>query len=124
VESSRPGELLCQDTFFVGQFKGVGKVYLHTVVDTYRLVCFGRSGHQQAAGVGGVRAVQRRAALLPGQGITVSAVLTDNGREFCGKEAQHPYELFLALSDIEHRRTKSLAQDQRLCGAFSPHRAR
>jgi hypothetical protein len=33
-------------------------------------------------------------------------VLTDNGREFCGKAAQHPYELFLALSDIEHRRTK------------------
>lgn len=31
VESSRPGELLCQDTFYVGPFKGVGKVYLHTV---------------------------------------------------------------------------------------------
>ena len=48
------------------------------------------------------------------KGICVSAVLTDNGREFCaeateggrGKEGQHPYELFLALSDIEHRRTK------------------
>jgi hypothetical protein len=40
------------------------------------------------------------------KGIAVSAVLTDNGREFCGKAAQHPYELFLALSDIEHRRTK------------------
>ncbi len=35
--------------------------------------------------------------------ITVSAVLTDNGREFCGKEAQHPYELFLVLAEIEHR---------------------
>ena len=28
VESSRPGALLCQDTFFVGQFKGVGKAGL------------------------------------------------------------------------------------------------
>jgi len=28
VESSRPGELLAQDTFFVGHLKGVGKVYL------------------------------------------------------------------------------------------------
>ena len=30
---------------------------------------------------------------------------TDNGREFCGTE-NHPYELYLALNDIEHRRTK------------------
>jgi Homeodomain-like domain len=41
VERSRSGELLCQDTFFVGHFKGVGKVYLHTVVDTYGSLAFG-----------------------------------------------------------------------------------
>lgn len=35
VASSRPGELLCQDTYYVGQFKGVGKVYLHAVVDSF-----------------------------------------------------------------------------------------
>ena len=28
-----------------------------------------------------------------------------SGREYCGTEA-HPYELYLALSDIEHRRTR------------------
>lgn len=28
------------------------------------------------------------------------------GREFCGKPEQHPYELLLAMEDIEHRRTK------------------
>jgi transposase InsO family protein len=32
-------------------------------------------------------------------------LLTDNGREFCGKDT-HPYEIYLALNDIEHRRTK------------------
>ena len=32
-------------------------------------------------------------------------MLTDNGREFCGAE-RHPYELFLGLNGIEHRRTK------------------
>lgn len=35
VESSAPGELLSADRFFVGSLKGVGKVYLHAVVDTY-----------------------------------------------------------------------------------------
>lgn len=35
VESSQPGELLWQDTFLVGTIKGVGRVYLHGVVDTF-----------------------------------------------------------------------------------------
>jgi acyl-CoA synthetase (AMP-forming)/AMP-acid ligase II len=38
-------------------------------------------------------------------GLTVGAILTDNGREFCGTQ-NHPFELYLALNDIEHRRTK------------------
>src|SRR5262245_4242693 len=33
VESTRPGELLNQDTFFWGSLKGVGKVYVQVVVD-------------------------------------------------------------------------------------------
>ena len=37
--------------------------------------------------------------------LTVGAILTDNGREFCGTET-HPYELYLSLNEIEHRRTK------------------
>jgi transposase InsO family protein len=37
VESTRPGQLLNQDTFFVGSLKGVGKLYLHAVVDTFHL---------------------------------------------------------------------------------------
>ena len=34
VESSAPGELLNQDTFFWGSLKGVGKVYVQVVIDT------------------------------------------------------------------------------------------
>ena len=37
-------------------------------------------------------------------GLTIETILSDNGREFCGTPA-HPYEVFLALNDIEHRRT-------------------
>ena len=33
----------------------------------------------------------------------VETVLSDNGREFCGRPDQHPYELFLQLEDIAHR---------------------
>jgi transposase InsO family protein len=39
-------------------------------------------------------------------GLTIGALLTDNGREFCGRADQHPFELLLAIEGIEHRTTK------------------
>jgi hypothetical protein len=42
-------------------------------------------------------------------GLRVSLVLTDHGTEFCGTEG-HPYELYLQLNEIEHRRTKVATQ--------------
>ncbi|AVT77472.1 integrase, catalytic region [Rhodopseudomonas palustris] len=36
----------------------------------------------------------------------IETVLSDNGREFCGRPDQHPSELFLQLADIDHRTTR------------------
>ena len=105
VESERPGQLLSADTFMVGSLKGLGRVYLHAVVDTYGSYAFGflHVSKQPEAAV----AVLHNDVLpfYEQLDLPVSAVLTDNGREFCGTE-RHPYELYLALNDIEHRRTK------------------
>jgi len=38
--------------------------------------------------------------------VPVGAILTDNGREYCGRPDQHPYELLLALENIKHRTTQ------------------
>lgn len=35
-----PGYLLCQDTFEVGTIKGIGRIYMQVVVDTYEFFCF------------------------------------------------------------------------------------
>jgi len=105
VESARPGALLCQDTFLVGVVKGVGKAYLHTVVDTYGSYAF---GFLHTSEVPEAAAAVLHNDVLPfyaERAIPVAAVLTDNGRGFCGTGA-HPYELSLALADVEHRRTK------------------
>ena len=105
VESERPGELLSADTFMVGTLKGIGRVYLHAVVDTYGSYAFGflHVSKQPEAAVAvlhnDVLPFYRNLDLL------VRAVLTDNGREFCGTE-RHAYELYLALNDIAHRKTK------------------
>jgi hypothetical protein len=37
-----PGQLLCQDTFYVGRIKGVGRIYLQAMVDTYCSLAFGK----------------------------------------------------------------------------------
>jgi transposase InsO family protein len=105
VESSRPGELLSQDTFYVGRLKGVGRVYLHVVVDTYGSYAFGflhTSKQPEAA------AAVVHNDVLPfyqERQIAVTTILTDNGREYCGTD-RHPYELYLQLNDIEHRTTR------------------
>ena len=39
-------------------------------------------------------------------GIPLSRVLTDRGTEFCGTQS-HDYELYLAVEDIDHSRTKT-----------------
>jgi transposase InsO family protein len=105
IESSRPGELISQDTFYVGTLKGVGRVYLHTVVDTFCSYAFGflHTSKQPEAAV----AVLHNDVLpfYQERGIPVENVLTDNGREFCGTD-NHPYELYLQLNEIQHKRTK------------------
>jgi transposase InsO family protein len=105
IESNKPGELLSQDTFYVGVLKGVGRVYLHTVVDTFGSYAFGflHTTKQPEAALAVIHN-----DVLPfyqGKGLHVEAILTDNGREFCGKDT-HPYELYLELNDIEHRKTQ------------------
>jgi transposase InsO family protein len=105
VESGRPGELLSADTFMVGTLKGIGRVYLHAVVDTFGSYAFGflHVSKQPEAAV----AVLHNDVLpfYARLDLPIGAVLTDNGREFCGTE-RHAYELYLALNDIEHRKTR------------------
>ncbi len=46
-------------------------------------------------------------------------VPTDRGTEFCGKQDQHDYQLFLAIHDIEHTKTKARhPQTNGICERF------
>jgi len=105
VESSRPGELICQDTKVIGTLRGIGRIYLHCVVDTYSSYAFGflHTSKQPEAAV----AVLYNDVIPQYQewNLPIENLLTDNGREFCGTDA-HPYELFLQLNDIGHRTTQ------------------
>lgn len=36
-------------------------------------------------------------------------ILTDRGTEFCGKVEQYDQQLYLAINDIEHRKTQAMS---------------
>ena len=106
IEAPHTGALVAVDTFFVGVLKGVGKVYLQTAIDCHSRYAFARLYPSKLP----VTAVHlMNSDVLPffeAQGAKVETVLSDNGREFCGRMDQHPYELFLQLEEIEHRTTR------------------
>jgi len=105
VEAPQPGYLLCQDTYFVGSIKGVGKIYMQSVVDAHCSLGFAKL-YLSKLPMTAVDVLHDR--VLPfyeEHPVEVQHLLTDNGREFCGRAVHHPFELFLAISQIEHRRT-------------------
>ena len=106
IEAPHTGSLVAVDTFFVGTLKGVGKLYLQTAIDCHSRYAWARLYPSKLP----VTAVH----LMNGDVIPtfeahqarIETVLSDNGREFCGRPDQHPYELFLQLEEIEHRTTR------------------
>lgn len=106
IVTKHTGNLVAVDTFFVGTLKGVGKVYLQSVIDCYSRYAWGRL-YTTKLPVTAVHVLNED--VLPffeQHSARVETVLSDNGREFCGRPDAHPYELFLQLEGIEHRTTK------------------
>jgi transposase InsO family protein len=106
VEAPYPGYLLCQDTYFVGTIKGIGKIYMQSVVDAHCSLGFAKL-YLSKVPMTAVDVLNDR--VLPfyeEHAAEVEHLLTDNGREYCGRELKHHFELFLAISQIRHRRTE------------------
>ena len=105
IESSHPGYLLCQDTYFVGVIKGVGKIYMQSVVDAFCSHAWGKLYLSKTPITAADVLNDRVLPFFEEHDVPVLHALTDNGREYCGRELQHAYELYLAINQIRHRRT-------------------
>jgi len=106
IETRHTGDLVAVDTFFVGTLKGVGRVYLQSVIDCFSRYAWGRL-YTSKLPITAVHVLNED--VLPffeAHDSRISTILSDNGREFCGRPDRHPYELFLQLEGIEHRTTK------------------
>jgi len=107
IETAHPGYLGSQDTFYVGNLKGVGRIYQQTFVDTYSKVAFCKLYTTKTPITAAELLNERVLPFFESQSVAILRMLTDRGTEFCGKAEQHDYELYLAINDIDHTKTKA-----------------
>jgi transposase InsO family protein len=106
-ESECPGYCGAQDTFYVGHMKGVGRIYQQTFVDTYAKVAFAKLYDRKTPLTAADLLNDRVVPFYDQHEVKLSRVLTDRGTEYCGNPERHEYELYLAVEDVDHSRTKT-----------------
>jgi transposase InsO family protein len=107
IQTEHPGYLGAQDTFYVGNFKGVGRVYQQTFLDTYAKVAMVKLYDRRNALVAAEFLNDRVVPFFDSHDIPLLRILTDRGTEYCGNREQHEYQLYLALEDIDHSTTRA-----------------
>jgi transposase InsO family protein len=118
-ESECPGYCGAQDTFYVGNMKGVGRIYQQTFIDTYSKVAFAKLYDRKTPITAADLLNDRVVSFFDEKEVKLSRVLTDRGTEYCGNPEHHEYELYLAVEDIDHSRTKTKSpQTNGICERF------
>src|SRR6187401_3459317 len=118
-ESECPGYCGAQDTFYVGTLKGVGRIYQQTFIDTYSKVAQAKLYDRKNALVAADMLNDRVLPLFEQQGVRLLRILTDRGSEYCGNIEQHEFELYLAVENIDHSKTKARSpQTNGICERF------
>lgn len=118
-ESECPGYCGAQDTFYVGTLKGVGRIYQQTFIDTYTKVGFAKVYDRKTPLTAADLLNDRVIPFFDEHEIPLNRVLTDRGTEYCGNPERHEYELYLAVEDIDHTRTKTKSpQTNGICERF------
>ena len=119
IETAHPGYLGSQDTFYVGNLKGVGRIYQQTFVDTYSKVAFCKLYTTKTPITSADLLNDRVLPFFNEQDLPMLRILTDRGTEYCGRVEQHDYQLYLAINNIDHSKTKAMSpQTNGICERF------
>lgn len=119
IETHHPGYLVSQDTLYVGYIKGVGRIYQQTVVDTYSSVAWAKLYTAKVAVTAADTLNDRVLPFFEAEDVRILRLLTDRGTEYCGRSDSHPFEVFLAMNEIEHTKTKAYhPQTNGICERF------
>jgi transposase InsO family protein len=113
TEKEAHGEFECpgycggQDTFYGGTMKGVGRISQQTFLDTYTKVAFAKLYDRKTPITAADLLTDRVLPFFDPHDVKLCRVLTDRGTEYCGNPEHHEYELYLAVEDVDHSRTKT-----------------
>ena len=119
IETEHPGYLGAQDTFYVGNMKGVGKIYQQTFIDTYTKVAICKLYDRKNALIAADMLNDKVIPFFDKHNIPLLRILTDRGSEYCGNREHHEYQLYLALENIDHSKTKAKSpQTNGICERF------
>jgi hypothetical protein len=106
IETEHPGYLGAQDTYYVGNIKGVGRIYQQTFIDTYSRVAFAKLYQSKHAITSADLLNDKVLPFFEDQQIPLLRILTDRGTEYKGKAEHHEFELYLQIEGIEHSKTQ------------------
>ncbi len=119
IETAHPGYLGSQDTFYVGTLKGVGLIYQQTYIDTYAKVAHAKLYTTKTPLTAADLLNDKVLPFYEAHQLPVLRILTDRGTEYCGRAETHHYQLFLAINDIDHTKTKAKSpQTNGICERF------
>ncbi len=119
IETEHPGYLGAQDTYYVGTIKGVGRIYQQTFIDTYSKVAQAKLYDRKNALVAADMLNDQVVPFFDEAGVRLLRILTDRGTEYCGNREHHEFQLYLAVEDIDHSRTKARhPQTNGICERF------
>lgn len=119
IETEHPGYLGSQDTYFVGIMKGVGRIYQQTFIDTYSRVASAKLYTEKTAITAADMLNDRVLPKFEALGVPILRILTDRGTEYCGRVEEHAYQLYLAVENIDHSKTKVRSpQTNGICERF------
>ena len=119
IETLFPGYLGSQDTYYVGNLKGVGKIYQQTFVDTFSKVAICKLYDRKNALIAADLLNDKVVPFFETQNVKLLRMLTDRGSEYRGKREHHEYELYLAIEEIDHSCTQAYSPQQNgICERF------
>src|SRR5689334_11076840 len=119
IETEHPGYLGAQDTYYVGTIKSIGRIYQQTFIDTYAKVAFAKLYDRKNALVAAEMLNDRVLPFYEEHKVPLLRVLTDRGTEYCGNRESHEYQLYLAVENIDHSRTRAKSpQTNGICERF------
>ena len=97
----------------------IGHIYLQTYIDTYTKVAQCKLYTTKMPITASDLLNDRVFPFYEAHTLPVPRILTDRGTEYCGRAENHDYQLFLAINDIDHTKTKAPSpQTNGICERF------